>query len=119
MSYASSPGTKPGIHWAGISLPSQTSTTSSLNAQLVPISAMFSAVLFSSYQPLLQVLPSVSLHSVLYLLGNRRWTIPLSRQTFNCNNSCTLSAFKDSRKPDSNSSQTQPTSQLCTCPYEI
>lgn len=102
MSFACSPGTKRGIHQNGISLLSQTNTTSPLNKH----SLFFSAVLFSSYQSLLQVLPSVPPQSLLCSLGNRRWMILLSRQTSNCNISCILGALKDMRKPDSNSSDT-------------
>lgn len=36
----------------------------------------------------------------------RRWAIPLSRQT--CSYSCSLGVCKDTKKPDSNSSQLQP-----------
>lgn len=53
---------------------------------------------------------------LLCLLSSRGWMILLSRQTCRC--SCTLGVCKDPKKPDSNPSQSQPTSQLCTCPQE-
>lgn len=44
---------------------------------------------------------------LLSLLGSRRWTILLSRQTCSC--SCTLGVCEDTKKLDSNFSQSQPT----------
>lgn len=78
-------------------------------------------LLSRTFQPPPATAPGSALGSSTSLttLCNRREVILLSTQTFHCNNSCTLCTFKDAKKPDSNSSQTQPNSKLCTRPYEI